>query len=119
MLTELARVPAQVLMDQGLFYSARVCLSLMYMRLDNQGFCPLTALELAHHQGTTDKHVRTLWYQLEQGGYITRHTIPETKVRRAVRGHWVALTQDGGAYQGFDADMVGTAKFFEENDGAA
>lgn len=115
---ELARVPAQVLLDKGLWPAARVCLSVMYLRIDNLGFCALTAMEIGDLMGTTAHTVRRHWGELIEAGYLNPHVVKGVpRQTRDIRGHFVALGQDGHVFGWARVHPVGSEQMIEELEG--
>lgn len=117
MAREICTVPAQVLTDAGVTKCARLCLAVMYLYIESDGFCPLSATEIAGLIGTTDNAVRRYWSGLREAGYIAEDSRPALlRRRRAIKGHSVALSLDGTLFEWAKNTQVGS-QFI--NEGAA
>lgn len=115
--SRLCVVPAQILTDAGLTRASRLCLSVMYLHIESDGFCPLTATELGALMGSTYNSVRRYWDVLRECGYIReakRNSL--RRRRRAIKGNDVALSLDGTRFP-WAADLRVGSDYL--NEGAA
>lgn len=106
---DICTVPAQVLTDAGVTRPARLCLAVMYMHIESDGFCPLTAVELAALIGTTDTAVRRHWRGLRDAGYIRESRRSSLRRRRRdSKGNDVALSLDGTCFDWAIGKTIGS-----------